>query len=60
MRDVDMWSVGEPLKWADNDTWSVVSARDRGRGQCTHLASIGEASDARERTGMRAQWAETR
>ena len=29
VRDVDMWSVGEPLKWADNDTWSVVSARDR-------------------------------
>ena len=35
-----MWSVGEQLKWADNDTWSVVSARDRGRGQSTHLARI--------------------
>ena len=45
VRDVDMWSVGEPLKWADNDTWSVVSARDRGRGQCTHLASIGERGE---------------
>ena len=62
LRDVDMWSVGEPLKWADNDTWSVVSARDRGRGQCTHLASIGERGEwcQGERTGMRARWAETR
>ena len=55
--DVDMWSVGEPLKWADNDTWSVVSARDREREGALHTPGQYWRDDGRgmrrERSGRR-------